>query len=64
MAELEKLVADLKAQRDLLMKHIEQMKKEKESIQEKFAKLQEEVVKMIIRMKEDFARYDAIVKDL
>jgi hypothetical protein len=34
--ELEKILADMKSQRDLLMKHIEQLMKEKDAILNKF----------------------------
>lgn len=64
VAEIEKILADMKAQRDLLMKQIEQLTKEKELILQKFNALKEEISKMIIRMKEEFARFQDIIKDL
>lgn len=46
------------------MKQIEQLTKEKELILQKFNALKEEISKMIIRMKEEFARFQDIIKDL
>lgn len=64
MGELEKIIADLKAQRDLLMKHLDQINKEKESIVKKFGDLKEEVERMLIKMRDEYERYSLAIDTL
>ena len=55
--ELEKIITDLKSQRDMLMRQLEQMKKEKDAANEKFEKLKQELELIRIKMREEYTLY-------
>jgi len=55
--ELEKILADLKAQRDLLLKQLEQAGKEKELVLKRYEELREEVQRLLLRVREESVKY-------
>ncbi|CDW76691.1 gas2 domain containing protein [Stylonychia lemnae] len=64
MNELEKILADIKSQRDMLLKQIEQLKKEKDAINKKFEEMREELERLTIKIREEYLRYKETLEDL
>jgi chromosome segregation ATPase len=53
MNELQKILTDVKIERDLLMKQLEQYYKEREALQERFRQMRDETEELLRKVKED-----------
>ena len=64
MYEIQKILADLKSERDLLMKELAQSGKDRDQILDRFKKLREETDAFMQKIKDDFARMSEAKREL